>query len=107
MADTTFGPKGWTPHRLDSLAGKTYVITGGNAGIGKETAVALAGDGARVIFTSRNAARGADALAEVEPNDAPDAAQPVHAPGEMAGHLDKDWFSFTAEAARRAIEASA
>ena len=36
MADTRFGPKGWTPARLDSLSGKTYVITGANAGAGFE-----------------------------------------------------------------------
>ena len=38
MADTTFGPKGWTPERLGSLAGKTYLITGANAGTGREAA---------------------------------------------------------------------
>ena len=47
------------------MSGKTVVITGGNAGIGKETAVGLASRGARVIFTSRNASRGAAALAEI------------------------------------------
>lgn len=50
---------------MGAMDGRTVVITGGNAGIGKETAVALARDGARVIFTSRDAARGADALAEI------------------------------------------
>ncbi|WP_417269442.1 hypothetical protein [Celeribacter sp.] len=34
MADTTFGPKGWTPERLGDLSGKTYIITGANAGAG-------------------------------------------------------------------------
>ena len=33
-----FGPKGWTPERLGPLAGKTYVITGANAGAGYEAA---------------------------------------------------------------------
>ncbi len=47
------------------MRGKTVVITGGNAGIGKETAIGLAKLGARVVFTSRNAERGATALAEI------------------------------------------
>ena len=45
---------------------KTVVITGGNAGIGKESAIAIAAMGARVFFTSRDAERGAEALAEVK-----------------------------------------
>lgn len=31
-----FGPQGWTPERLGSLAGKTYLITGATAGAGFE-----------------------------------------------------------------------
>jgi len=50
---------------MGTMDGRTVVITGGNAGIGKETAIALASDGARVIFTSRDAARGSEALAEI------------------------------------------
>lgn len=45
---------------------KTVIITGGNAGIGKESAIAIAATGARVFFTSRDSARGAEALAEVK-----------------------------------------
>lgn len=44
---------------------KAVVVTGGNAGIGKEAAVGLARDGFRVIVTARNAERGAAALAEI------------------------------------------
>ena len=47
------------------MDGKVVVITGGNSGIGKETAVALARAGASVVFTARNAQRGADALADI------------------------------------------
>ncbi len=41
------------------------VITGGNAGIGKETAVALGRAGWRVFITSRDATRGAAALDDI------------------------------------------
>jgi NAD(P)-dependent dehydrogenase (short-subunit alcohol dehydrogenase family) len=47
------------------MKGKVVTITGANAGIGKETAVALAKLGATVVMTSRNAPRGEDALADV------------------------------------------
>jgi len=44
---------------------RTVVITGGNAGIGKETAVGLARHGDHVIITARDAARGAGAVEEI------------------------------------------
>jgi len=47
------------------MQGKAVVITGGNAGIGKETAVGLAEQGAQVLITSRDAQRGATAVAEI------------------------------------------
>ena len=50
---------------MGTMDGRTVVITGGNAGIGKETAIELARDGARVIFASRDAARGTAALGEI------------------------------------------
>jgi NAD(P)-dependent dehydrogenase (short-subunit alcohol dehydrogenase family) len=49
----------------DEMAGKVVLITGGNAGIGKETAVGLASLGARVVITSRDSTRGEDAVAEI------------------------------------------
>ena len=42
------------------------MVTGANAGIGKETAVVLAERGARVVMVCRNRARGEPALAEIK-----------------------------------------
>jgi len=47
------------------MQGKTVVVTGGNSGIGLETAEALAGVGARVVVTARNADKGRAAVAGV------------------------------------------
>src|SRR5690348_12336951 len=47
------------------MTGKTVVVTGGNSGIGLETAAALAAMGARVIVTARNADRGRAAVAKI------------------------------------------
>lgn len=49
----------------DRMDGKVVVVTGGNAGIGKEAAVGLAELGAHVVITSRNPARGSEAVAEI------------------------------------------
>jgi NAD(P)-dependent dehydrogenase (short-subunit alcohol dehydrogenase family) len=47
------------------MSGKFVVVTGANTGIGKETAVALARSGARVVITSRDAAKGAAAVRDI------------------------------------------
>jgi NAD(P)-dependent dehydrogenase (short-subunit alcohol dehydrogenase family) len=47
------------------MTGKLVAITGANAGIGRETAVALARRGATVVMTSRDAGRGTEALEDV------------------------------------------
>ena len=51
--------------KVIDMTGKTVVITGGNSGIGYETAAALAAAGARVLVTARNADKGRAALAEL------------------------------------------
>jgi NAD(P)-dependent dehydrogenase (short-subunit alcohol dehydrogenase family) len=47
------------------MTGRTVVITGGNSGIGKATATALAHLGARVVITSRDVGRGEQAVADI------------------------------------------
>lgn len=66
-----FGKEGWTPERLESQEGKTFLITGGNAGIGFEATKLLTSKGAKVIILSRNAQKVNDAIHEIkkiEPN---------------------------------------
>lgn len=48
------------------LTGKVVIVTGANAGIGKETAIALARLGATVVMTARNRSKGEEARAEVQ-----------------------------------------
>ncbi|HWD54224.1 MAG TPA: SDR family oxidoreductase [Acidimicrobiales bacterium] len=50
---------------VPDMQGQTVVVTGGNSGIGLETAQALAGMGARVIVTARNADKGRAAVARI------------------------------------------
>ncbi|MCJ7436679.1 MAG: SDR family oxidoreductase [Acidimicrobiia bacterium] len=57
------------------MNGKVVLITGGNAGVGKETAVGLAREGAHVVFTSRDPARGADALADIRKRSGSDTVE--------------------------------
>lgn len=45
---------------------RTALITGGNSGIGKHTAIGLLQRGYRVAITSREPQRGASAKAEIE-----------------------------------------
>ncbi|WP_424934517.1 SDR family oxidoreductase [Amaricoccus macauensis] len=54
MADTSFGAEGWTPDRLASLAGKTFVITGANAGAGFQAARILLSKQAKVVMLNRS-----------------------------------------------------
>jgi len=51
---------------VTDLTGKVAVVTGGNSGIGKETAVELARMGAQVVIAARNPAKAAAAVKEVK-----------------------------------------
>ncbi|QDV63065.1 SDR family oxidoreductase [Crateriforma conspicua] len=66
MADTTFGPNGWTPERLGSLAGKTFVITGANSGAGFQAARTLLAKNAHVVMLNRSADKSQAAIAELK-----------------------------------------
>lgn len=66
MADTTFGPNGWTPEHLGSLAGKTYVITGGNAGAGFQASRILLKKGAKVVMLNRSADKSNAAIKDLK-----------------------------------------
>ena len=48
----------WTIADMPPQAGRLAVVTGANSGIGHQTALALAGAGARVIVAARDEARG-------------------------------------------------
>ncbi|WP_375599635.1 SDR family oxidoreductase [Devosia sp. Naph2] len=63
MADTTFGPQGWTPERLGDLTGKTYLITGANAGAGFQAARTLLKKNASVVMLNRSADKSEAAVA--------------------------------------------
>ena len=55
----------WTTRNIPPQQDRRAVITGATGGLGYETALALAGAGAEVVLTGRNAAKGAAALAKI------------------------------------------
>lgn len=63
MTSKRFGPDGWTPERLSSLAGKTYLVTGANAGAGFEATRVFLSKGAKVVMLNRNADKSTAAIA--------------------------------------------
>ncbi|WET82682.1 SDR family NAD(P)-dependent oxidoreductase [Amycolatopsis sp. QT-25] len=55
----------WDVHHLPRADGKTFLVTGGNAGIGYFVAEQLAGTGATVLLGSRNTAKADVAMASI------------------------------------------
>lgn len=56
----------WTEASIPDQSGKTFVVTGGNSGIGYEAAVALARKRAHVVLACRSPQRAGDALASLK-----------------------------------------
>ncbi len=65
-ATKNFGSKGWTPERLSSLAGKTYIITGANNGAGFEATRVFLSKGAKVVMMNRNIDKSTAAIATLK-----------------------------------------
>lgn len=61
-----FGPQGWTPERLGSLIGKTYLITGANTGAGFQATRILLSKGASVVMLNRNPSKSEAATVELK-----------------------------------------
>ena len=56
----------WTPDHAPGLGGKVAIVTGATGGLGFETALGLARQGAITVLAGRDAAKGARALARVQ-----------------------------------------
>jgi retinol dehydrogenase-12 len=69
---------------VSALDGQVAVVTGGNSGIGKETAVELAAMGAHVIVAARNPAKATSAVEEIR----------TRVPDATVEHLPLDLASF-------------
>ena len=63
----------WTAERIGDQSGRTFIVTGGNSGLGFETTRQLAAHGGRVLLAARSEAKGLDAAARIKAAQ-PDAA---------------------------------
>jgi NAD(P)-dependent dehydrogenase (short-subunit alcohol dehydrogenase family) len=63
----------WTADRIADQCGRTFLVTGGNSGLGFETTRQLAAHGGRVVLAARSEPRGRDAVARLKAAQ-PDAA---------------------------------
>ncbi|GLK77445.1 short-chain dehydrogenase [Methylopila jiangsuensis] len=55
----------WTEHSIPDQRGRIAIVTGGNTGLGFETARMLAAHGAKVVLAVRDVAKGAQAAARI------------------------------------------
>jgi NAD(P)-dependent dehydrogenase (short-subunit alcohol dehydrogenase family) len=56
-------PTGWDTSKIPDQSGKRFLITGGNSGLGLESAKALVAKGAHVTITARSEVKGVAAMA--------------------------------------------
>ncbi|MDN4618136.1 oxidoreductase [Paenibacillus sp. PsM32] len=56
----------WTTDDIPDMSGKVVIVTGGNSGIGFETALALAQKRATIVIAVRNMEKGADAVNKIK-----------------------------------------
>lgn len=70
----------WDVHRLPSAEGRTFLVTGGNAGIGYFVAEQVAGTGATVVLGSRDPVKAEAALGSIR----------ARVPGAAVRHLRLD-----------------
>lgn len=75
----------WDVHRLPHAEGKSFLVTGGNAGIGYFVAEQLAGTGATVVLGSRDEAKAKAAIASIS----------SRVPGAEVQHLRLDLADLT------------
>ena len=61
-----FSNQGWSPERLGSQEGKTFVITGANSGAGFEAAKLLVSKGAKIVMMTRDAVRARGAINRIK-----------------------------------------
>src|SRR3954454_18825266 len=87
-------PASWTAAQIPDQTGRTVVVTGANSGIGRVTAAALAGAGARVVLAVRDRTRGEQAaqamlgLVEVRALDLADLGSVRRFAEDWQGDLD-------------------
>jgi dehydrogenase/reductase SDR family protein 13 len=62
---------------MGDLDGRTFLVTGANTGIGRETARALAGRGARMFLAARSEAKLAPVIGEIAAETGNDALEPL------------------------------
>jgi len=67
LAQQSFPPKPrWGPNDIPDLTGKVVIVTGGNAGVGKETVKELLNHNAKVYLAARSAVKANAAIAELK-----------------------------------------